>query len=110
VKFVSGDDIEIMPGIKAYTGSKHTFQNMYLLVNFNASRNRILLASDAIWFYMNFDKMLPASICMDPEAYTAAMKRMRTLVRKTGLIIPGHDEKVFSKFSEVKKWIVRINE
>jgi glyoxylase-like metal-dependent hydrolase (beta-lactamase superfamily II) len=34
--FVEGDNIEIIPGIKVFIGSKHTFENQYLLVNSNS--------------------------------------------------------------------------
>jgi glyoxylase-like metal-dependent hydrolase (beta-lactamase superfamily II) len=45
---------------------------------------------------------------MDPKAYVEAMKRMKTLVTNPDLIIPGHDDQVFSKFPEISKWIVKI--
>jgi glyoxylase-like metal-dependent hydrolase (beta-lactamase superfamily II) len=105
---VKGDNIEIIPGIKAFTGSKHTFENQYLLVNSNSKTNKIVIASDAAWFYYNLDNLLPATLCMDPKAYVEAMKRMKTLVTNPDLIIPGHDDLVFSKFPNVKEWIVKI--
>lgn len=110
LKLVSGDNIEIMPGIKVFTGSKHTYQNQYLLVNSNSKRNKILLASDAIWFYLNLEKQLPVSVCIDTSLYLKAMKRMKTLVSNPNLIIPGHDDKVFSKFPKIQDWIVQIEE
>ena len=79
LKLVKGDNLEIMPGIKAFTGSKHTYENMYLLVNSNSEKNKILLASDAIWFYMNLDKELPISLCFDSASYVKAIRRMKTL-------------------------------
>jgi glyoxylase-like metal-dependent hydrolase (beta-lactamase superfamily II) len=108
LKLVEGDNVEIMPGIRVFIGSKHTFENLYLLVNSNSKTNKIVVASDAIWFYYNLDKLLPATLCMDPKAYVEAMKRMKTLVTNPDLIIPGHDDLVFSKFPEISKWIVKI--
>jgi glyoxylase-like metal-dependent hydrolase (beta-lactamase superfamily II) len=108
LKLVKGDNIEIIPGIKVFTGSKHTFENQYLLVNTNSKTNKILIASDAIWFYYNLNNLLPATLCMDPKAYVEAMKRMKTLVTNPDLIIPGHDDIVFSKFPKIKEWIVKI--
>lgn len=110
LKLVKGDNIEIMPGIKAFVGSRHTFENMYLLVNYNLEKNKILLASDASWFYMNLEKELPISICFDTAAYVNGIKRMKTLVSNPNLIIPGHDIEVISKFSKVNDRIVRIEE
>jgi glyoxylase-like metal-dependent hydrolase (beta-lactamase superfamily II) len=105
---VKGDNIEIIPGIKVFIGSKHTFENQYVLVNSNSKTNKILIASDAIWFYYNYNNLLPATLCMDPKAYVGAMKRMKTLVTNADFIIPGHDDLVFSKFPKVKEWIVKI--
>ena len=109
LKLVDGDNIEIIPGIKVFTGSKHTYENQYLLVNSNSATDRILVASDAIWFYYNLDNLLPATLCMDPVAYVDAMRRMKTLVTDQDLIIPGHDDLVFSKFPDVAEWIVKIS-
>jgi glyoxylase-like metal-dependent hydrolase (beta-lactamase superfamily II) len=108
LKFVKGDDIEIFPGIRVFIGSKHTFENQYLLINSNSKTNKILIASDAIWFYYNLNNLLPASLCIDPKAYVEAMKRMKTLVTNPDFIIPGHDDLVFSKFPKVAEWIVKI--
>ena len=107
LKFVKGDNIEIIPGIRVFTGSKHTFENQYLLVN--SKTDKVLIASDAIWFYYNLDHLLPArTYVMDSKAYVEAMKRMKTLVTNPDLIIPGHDDLVFSKFPTVAEWIVKI--
>lgn len=105
---VKGDNIEIIPGIKVFIGSKHTFENQYVLVNSNSKANKILIASDAIWFYYNYNNLLPASLSMDPKAYVEAMKRMKTLVTNPDYIIPGHDDLVFSKFPKVSEGIVKI--
>jgi len=108
LKLVKGDDIEIMPGIRVYIGSKHSFENMYLLVNSNSRTNKIVIASDAIWLYYHLDHLLPATLCFVPVAYVEAMKRIKTLVTNPDLIIPGHDNLVFSKFPKVADGIVRI--
>ncbi len=108
LKLIKGDNIEIMPGIRVFIGSKHTFENQYLLVNSNSKSNKILIASDAIWFYYNLNNLLPATLCLDPKAYVEAMKRMKTLVTNPDFIIPGHDDLVFSKFPKVTEGIVKI--
>jgi glyoxylase-like metal-dependent hydrolase (beta-lactamase superfamily II) len=108
LKLVEGDSIELMPGIRAFTGSRHSFENMYLLINENSKDDRIILASDASWFYYNLDHLLSVPLVIDPEAYVRALKRMKTMVSDPDLIIPGHDDLVFSKFPEVADWIVKI--
>ncbi|MDP3399121.1 MAG: MBL fold metallo-hydrolase [Bacteroidales bacterium] len=108
LNLVSGDDIEIMPGIRAYTGSKHSYENMYLVVNSNSNTNKILLASDAIWLYYNLDNLFPATLCLDPDSYVEAMKRIKTLVPDPKFIIPGHDDLIFSIFPRVADGVVKI--
>jgi glyoxylase-like metal-dependent hydrolase (beta-lactamase superfamily II) len=63
---VDGDDKEIIPGIKVYTGSKHTYNSQYVLVNTGAKK--IVLASDNIWIYYSLDHLTPASVggTLDP--------------------------------------------
>lgn len=108
LNLVKGDSIEIIPGIMAFTGSKHSFENQYLLVNSNHRSDKILIASDAMWFYDNLNKLLPASLCLDPVAYVEALKRMKTLVADPDFLIPGHDDLVFSKFPKIDELIIRI--
>ena len=105
---IDGDNIEIIPGIRVFTGSSHTKENQYLLVN-SESGNRVLLASDAIWFYLNLWRLAPIeNYLIDPEAYVNAMRRMKTLVSDEKFIIPGHDNLVFSKFEKITDRVVII--
>jgi glyoxylase-like metal-dependent hydrolase (beta-lactamase superfamily II) len=108
LKLVEGDNIEIMPGIRVYTGSRHSFENQYLVVNSNSKNDKILLASDASWYYYNLDHLLSVPLVIDPVAYVDALKRMKTLVSDPDMIIPGHDDLVFSRFPKVTDWIVKI--
>jgi glyoxylase-like metal-dependent hydrolase (beta-lactamase superfamily II) len=108
LNLVNGDSIEIIPGIKVFTGSKHTWENQYLLVS--GRKENVLLASDAIWFYYNLDNMLPIpTFVFDEKAYVKAMKRMTTLVRNPEMIIPGHDSAIFNKFPRLTERVVIIN-
>jgi len=109
LKLIKGDSIEIIPGIRVFIGSKHTFENQYLLVNSNSTTNKIIIASDAIWVYYNLENSLAIPIfTFDPKAYVEAMKRMRTLITNPNLIIPGHDDLVFSKFPKIAEGVVLI--
>lgn len=108
LKLVEGDNIEIMPGIRVFIGSRHSFENMYFLVNSNSKTNKILIASDAIRFYYNLSNLLPANTTFDPKANVEAMKRIKTLVTNPDLIIPGHDDLIFSKFPKVAEGVVKI--
>jgi glyoxylase-like metal-dependent hydrolase (beta-lactamase superfamily II) len=108
VTLVNGDDQEIIPGIKVFTGSRHTFNSQYVLVQ--TGTNRVVLASDNIWIYYSLEHMVPASTggTLDPAAYVKAMQRMKTMVSDVKYIIPGHDAQIFSRFPAVAEGVAEI--
>src|SRR5580658_1542106 len=108
VTLVDGDNKEIIPAIRVYTGSRHTFNSQYVVVQ-TRSKN-IVLASDNIWIYYSLDHMVPASKggTLDPAGYVRAMQRMKTLASSPKYIIPGHDAKVFTLFPIVADGVVQI--
>jgi glyoxylase-like metal-dependent hydrolase (beta-lactamase superfamily II) len=105
---VDGDDKEIIPGIRVYTGSRHTFNSQYALVE--TGINKIILASDNIWIYYNLDHLRPPPPVgtFDAGAYVTSMQRMKTLASNVKFIIPGHDPKVFSIFPVISAGVVEI--
>jgi len=105
---VDGDDKEIIPGIKVYTGSRHTFNSQFAVVE--TGNKKIVLASDNIWVYYSLDHMMPASQggTFDPAGYVRSMQRMKTLASDPKYIIPGHDSKIFSLFPKVTEGVVKI--
>ena len=105
---VDGDDKEIIPGIKVYTGSRHTFNSQYVFIE--TGLNKIILASDNIWTYYNLDHLqsAPSYGTFDTSAYIKSMQRMKAFVSDTKYIIPGHDSKIFSIFPSIADGVVRI--
>jgi glyoxylase-like metal-dependent hydrolase (beta-lactamase superfamily II) len=105
---VDGDNKEIMPGIKVYTGSKHTFNSQYVVVE--TGKNKVLLASDNIWIYYILDHLVPPAPggTFDPKGFVQSMVRMKTLVTNKKYIIPGHDAKIFSIFPAITEGVVQI--
>ena len=103
---VNGDDVEILPGIKVFIGSKHTFQSQYVMVG--SGDDKVIIASDNAWFYYNIISLLPVPVTFDAKAYSDNLKRMKSMVTNVDLIIPGHDPLVFVKFPRVAKDISRI--
>jgi glyoxylase-like metal-dependent hydrolase (beta-lactamase superfamily II) len=108
VTLVDGDNKEILPGIKVFTGSRHTYNSQYVLVE--TGTNKVLLASDNIWIYYSLEHLVPPSTggTLDPAGYVKAMQRMKTMVSNVKYIIPGHDAKVFSIFPKVADGVVEI--
>jgi len=97
VRFVDGDNVEIFPGITAYTGSRHTFDSQYLRVVGSPS---YVLASDNVYFYLNLsDHLASATFSVaDHAANIAQQKRMIDLAGSVDRVVPGHDILQFQKF------------
>jgi glyoxylase-like metal-dependent hydrolase (beta-lactamase superfamily II) len=106
---VDGDDKEIFRGIKVYTGSRHTFNSQYVLVQ--TGGDKVILASDNIWIYYNLEHLTSSPYpngTFDTTAYVKSMQRMKTQASDIKYIIPGHDPAIFSRFSKIKPDIVKI--
>jgi len=103
---IDGDNKEIIPGITVFTGSKHTFESQYVAVG--SGNDKVIIASDNSWFYYNLIHELPIPVCLDSNAYTKNLKRMKSMVSDVYRIIPGHDPLVFTKFPIVAEGVVRI--
>jgi glyoxylase-like metal-dependent hydrolase (beta-lactamase superfamily II) len=97
VRFVDGDDVEIFPGIRAYTGSRHTYASQYLCV---AGNPTYVLASDNAYFYLNLSAHLASATFGDADhaANIAQQKRMIELAGSPDRVVPGHDILQFQKF------------
>ena len=107
VRLIDGDDREIIPGIRVYTGGKHTFGSQYVGVNTRAGV--VVLASDNAYLYENLEKRLAIAQTLDAASNIAAQARMATIAASPRLIIPGHDPAVFERFPVVKPGVVRID-
>jgi glyoxylase-like metal-dependent hydrolase (beta-lactamase superfamily II) len=106
VGLVNGDAQEILPGISAYIGGKHTYQSQYIGVK--TAAGTIVLASDNVYLYLNLEKHEPIAQSLDKESNLRAQDRMRQLAASPKLIIPGHDPAVMKNFPEVAPGVVRI--
>ena len=109
VQLVEGDDQEIMPGIRVYTGGKHTFASQFATVQ--TPDGTIVLASDNAYLYENLDQRRPIAQTLDSLSNLRAQDRMKELASSPRLIVPGHDPEVFARFAamgERNPRIVRI--
>lgn len=106
INLVNGDAQEIIPGITAYIGGKHTFQSQY--VGVHTAEGTVVLASDNMYLYENLEKHLPIAQTLNAASNLAAQDRMKTLASSPRLIIPGHDPAVFERFPQVRPGVVRI--
>ncbi len=97
VHWIDGDDVEIFPGIRAFTGGRHTFASEYLLVQ---SDPPYILASDNCYLYKNLDEHRPVAT-FEPEDSTANLKAQARMLELAGAeerIVPGHDPLQFERF------------
>jgi glyoxylase-like metal-dependent hydrolase (beta-lactamase superfamily II) len=98
LRLVDGDNVEIFPGIRAYTGGRHTFASQYLRVDGNPP---FVLASDNVYLYRNLAEHKPSATFSDADhaANIAAQSRMIELAAgNPDRVIPGHDAAQFQKY------------
>ena len=106
VQLVEGDSVEVMPGIRVFTGGKHTFASQYATVS--TASGTVVLASDNAYLYENFERHRPISQTLDSLSNLAAQARMLRLAGGLQRIVPGHDPAVFTRFPEPGGGVARI--
>jgi glyoxylase-like metal-dependent hydrolase (beta-lactamase superfamily II) len=106
LRFVNGDDREILPGIRCYTGGKHTWQSQY--VSAMTAGGTAVFTSDNVYLYENLEKRVPIAQTLDAASNLKAQERIRTIASSPSLIVPGHDPAVFERFERVADGVVRI--
>ena len=97
LRLVDGDDQEIIPGIRVYTGARHTYTSQYLRVDGNPP---FVLASDNVYLYRNLTAHAASATFSDADhaANVAAQSRMIELAGSPDRIVPGHDALQFQRF------------
>ena len=97
LRLVDGDDVELFPGIRAYTGGRHTYASQYLRV---AGSPVFVLASDNVYLYRNLAEHKPSATFREADypANLKAQERMLEMAGSADRVIPGHDALQFKKF------------
>ncbi|HZP61991.1 MAG TPA: N-acyl homoserine lactonase family protein [Terriglobales bacterium] len=106
VGMVNGDAQEILPGVTCYTGGRHTYASQY--VGVSTKEGTLVLASDNMYLYENLEKHAAIAQTLDAASNLRAQDRMKQLAAKPGLIIPGHDPAVLTKFQSIAPGIAQI--
>jgi glyoxylase-like metal-dependent hydrolase (beta-lactamase superfamily II) len=95
---VDGDNVEIFPGIRAYTGGHHTFRSQYLSIEGHPA---FVLASDNCYLYRNIVEHKASATFSDAD-HAANIKNQERMIQLAGgnpdRVIPGHDALQFQKF------------
>ena len=94
---IDGDNVEIFPGIRAYTGARHTYASQYLRVEGNPP---FVLASDNCYLWRNLAEH-KASATFSEADQPANIKNQARMIELAGSperVIPGHDALQFQRF------------
>jgi len=97
LRLVKGDNVELFPGIRAFTGGHHTYASQYLLIENNP---RFVLASDNAYLYRNLETRA-ASATFTDDLWPANIKNQQRMIELAGSIdrvIPGHDALQFQRY------------
>jgi glyoxylase-like metal-dependent hydrolase (beta-lactamase superfamily II) len=108
VTLLEGDDSLVLPGIRAFTGARHTFASQYVLVE---GAESYVLASDNCYLFRNLESRT-AGATFDPSdrpGNEAALERMIRLAGSPDRVVPGHDALQFERFSTVGR-VARIRD
>jgi glyoxylase-like metal-dependent hydrolase (beta-lactamase superfamily II) len=106
LRFVESDDQEPVPGIRCYTGGRHTRASQYVAAP--TAAGTVVITSDNVYLYENLEKRAAIAQTLDAASNLKAQERIRGLASKPSLIVPGHDPAVFERFESVAPGIVRI--
>jgi len=106
VKLVEGDAQELLPGITAYTGGKHTYASQY--VGVHTAKGTVVVASDNLYLYENLEQHAAIAQTLDAKSNLAAQDRMKKLASARRLSVPGHDPAVFDRFKSAGPGAVKI--
>ena len=98
LQLIDGDDVEIFPGIRAYTGARHTYASQYLRVDGDPP---FVLASDNCYLYRNLSEH-KASATFSEADHVANIRNQERMIQLAGgnpdRVIPGHDALQFQKY------------
>ena len=97
LRLVDGDDVEILPGLRVYTGARHTYASEYLRVDGAAP---VVLASDNCYLYRNLETHAASATFSEADrpANLAAQERMVALAGSRERVVPGHDLLQFTRY------------
>src|SRR5205807_4524095 len=97
LRLVDGDNVEILPGIRVYTGARHTYASQYLRIEGHPT---FVLASDNCYLYRNLAEH-KASATFSEADQAANIKNQARMIELAGSaerVVPGHDMLQFQKF------------
>lgn len=89
-------DAELAPGLTLHRVGGHT--RGLQVVRVHTSRGWVVLASDAMHFYANWQQCRPFPIVENVTAYLEAFRRIEALADSPRHVVPGHDPLVLRRY------------
>jgi glyoxylase-like metal-dependent hydrolase (beta-lactamase superfamily II) len=105
LKLIDGDK-EIIPGIKCYLGGKHTYGFQWVAVN--TASGTVVLGSDIVYTFENLQTMTPIGTGQCSYDAYKALERIKEVASSPDLIVPGHDPKVYEKWTTPGNGVAEI--
>jgi len=106
VELIEGDQI-LFPGVNVYVVPQgHTWASQFMVVN--TKTGSIVLASDNADLWLNIEKNIPGGIGYSLWAMENGIKRMKSFVKDTKDIIPGHDPKIFDVYKPIAPGVAKV--
>ncbi len=106
IRLLEGDSAEVRPGIRVYTGGKHTFASQY--VSAATAAGTVVIASDNAYLYENLARARPIAQTLDSLSNLRAQRRMQQLASRPELVVPGHDPAVMTRFPAAGRGAVEV--
>jgi 4-pyridoxolactonase len=102
--YVSGDDYELMPGIRLFETPGHTAGHYSMLIEMKKSRS-MLFAGDAAYTQESLDREIIAGFHLDPVASVESIRRLKYLAKiHDADLYPSHDMESFEKWDQAPKF------
>ena len=105
VRLVAGER-PVLPGLRVHWVGGHTAGLQ--IVSVETAKGTVVLTSDASHFYRNVERRQPTQIITSLPQMLAAFETIHALAGASGLIVPGHDPEVASRFVPVEPGIIRL--
>jgi glyoxylase-like metal-dependent hydrolase (beta-lactamase superfamily II) len=99
-------DAELAPGLTLHKVGGHT--RGLQVARVHTRRGWVVLASDALHFYANWQQKRPFPIVDNVAAYLDAFRRIEALASSPQHIIPGHDPLVLKRYPAALKGVADI--
>jgi glyoxylase-like metal-dependent hydrolase (beta-lactamase superfamily II) len=106
VELLEGDHL-LFPGIVLYAVPRgHSYASQFMVVNTRSGP--VVMAADCASTWDNINTNTPGVIAIDLLEAEKGIKKMRSFVKETKDIIPGHEPRVFEVYPQIAPGVAKI--